>query len=702
MKRKLLSCALAGFMYSSLAHSAPLPDDDWLHVEGNQIVDIDGQPVWLTGANWFGFNATERTFHGLWSVNLETTVQSIAERGINLLRVPISTELLYEWSQGQASVPNVNTSTNPNLVDKTDLEIFDHFLAVAKQYGVKVMLDVHSAEADNSGHVYTMWYKGQITPEIFYSTWEWVTARYVNDDTILAMDIENEPHGKPWADPEFAKWDDSTDINNWKYACETASNRILAINPNMLVLCEGIESYPIDGITWTAQTEDDYHNNWWGGNLQGVRDFPIDLGDNQDQLVYSPHDYGPLVYQQPWFYEGFNKQTLYEDVWKDNWMFIHEEEIAPLLIGEWGGFMDGGDNEKWMVAIRDLIIENKLHHTFWCINPNSGDTGGLLNNDWTTWDEAKYALFEPSLWRAPNGKFIGLDHQVPLGNATVGTTVTDYYASLSPSVGIKSPEAGTVVLTGQPFDVRLSRNKVAGVNAYINGAFVASSADTTLSLTAPTTEQNFTVTLKGTSANGTELDITDSIALQALDSLPATITISAPDTVESGKDFSIDVVVENAAGYQAEFEGQTTVVMDQTSTVFTAPIQLGSYPITISAVDAQQQPLGAIATTSIDVVALSLSCSSGTENIWNSGFVLNNVQVTNTTSKEIKSWSVELVFPQDVTLVNGWNATLEQVAPNRLKATSPSYSTLQPGSSHSFGMQGGHGGSFASPECVVN
>ncbi len=26
---------------------------------------------------------------------------------------------------------------------------------------------------------------------------------------------------------------------------------------------------------------------------------------------------------------------------------------------------------------------------FWCVNPNSGDTGGIFNNDWMTADEKK-------------------------------------------------------------------------------------------------------------------------------------------------------------------------------------------------------------------------------------------------------------------------------------------------------------------------
>lgn len=33
--------------------------DDWLHVNDNaEIVDRNGNPVWLTGCNWFGYNVS--------------------------------------------------------------------------------------------------------------------------------------------------------------------------------------------------------------------------------------------------------------------------------------------------------------------------------------------------------------------------------------------------------------------------------------------------------------------------------------------------------------------------------------------------------------------------------------------------------------------------------------------------------------------
>ncbi|MFD6420210.1 glycoside hydrolase family 6 protein [Streptomyces sp. NPDC060194] len=417
---------------------------DWLHTAGNQIVDEDGNKVWMTGTNWFGFNASERVFHGLWSGNITKITKSMADRGINIVRVPISTQLLIEWKNGQAAVPSgVNTYANPELKDLTTLQVWDYWLDLCEKYGIKVMLDVHSAEADNSGHIYPVWWKGAITTEQFYQGWEWVTDRYKNNDTIVAMDVKNEPHGKQTESPR-AKWDSSTDQDNFKYACETAGKRILAINPNVLVLCEGIEIYPKAGKSWSSTAELDYHFNWWGGNLRGAKDHPVNLGANQDQLVYSPHDYGPLVFQQPWFQGDWNRQTLERDVWDPNWLYLHKQNVSPLVIGEWGGFMDNGPNQKWMTALRDLIVENRIHQTFWVLNPNSGDTGGLLLNDWETWDEAKYALLKPALWQS-GGKFVSLDHQVRLGGAgsTTGISLADLYGGEPPVEDTQAPTVPT-------------------------------------------------------------------------------------------------------------------------------------------------------------------------------------------------------------------------------------------------------------------
>jgi len=79
-------------------------------------------------------------------------------------------------------------------------------------------------------------------------------------------------------------------------------------------------------------------------------------------------------------------------------------------------------NLKWMTYLRQFISENRINHTFWCFNSNSGDTGSLVLDDFTTWDEEKYESVKEVLWQA-DGKFVGLDHEIPLGEN--GITLTE-------------------------------------------------------------------------------------------------------------------------------------------------------------------------------------------------------------------------------------------------------------------------------------
>ena len=399
--------------------------DDWLHVEGNKIVDKDGKQVWLTGVNWFGYNTGTNIFDGLWNSDLNTSIQSIADHGFNLIRIPMSAELLLQWKNGQYPTANFNNATNYYLVGMNSLEIFDYIIGQCRASGMKIMIDIHCAKTDSMGHMANMWYNGDITTEKYQEALVWIAERYANDDTIIAYDLKNEPHGKPY-EQEKAIWNDSKDKNNWKYIAEQTALKILEKNPNVLIMVEGTEIYPIDIKTngdYSSTNDKDYYFNWWGGNLRGVKDYPVDLGKYQDKLVYSPHDYGPTVYQQPWFQAGYNYDSLYKDCWHDNWLYIHEDGTAPLLIGEWGGFMRE-PNLTWMTHMRSLIKNYHLHHTFWCFNANSGDTGGLVLDDFKTWDEEKYNFVKEALWQE-NGKFVGLDHQIPLGTAGNGISLNE-------------------------------------------------------------------------------------------------------------------------------------------------------------------------------------------------------------------------------------------------------------------------------------
>ena len=481
-------------------------NDDWLHCKGDKILDMYGNEVWLTGANWFGFNCSENVFHGAW-YDVKGILNSVADKGIGLLRIPISTELLYSWMKGKPNpVSSVTASNNPpyhvcnpdfydpvNKV-KNSMEIFDLSMKYCKELGIKVMIDVHSPDANNSGHNYELWYgkdtstAGVATTDMWIDTLAWLAKKYKNDDTILALDLKNEPHGKRGytgnsCPSTIAKWDNSKDENNWKYASERCAKAILAENPKLLIMIEGIEQYPKTEKGYTFDTPDifgasgdasPWYGAWWGGNLRGVKDYPVDLGSLNSQIVYSPHDYGPSVYAQSWFEKDFTTQTLLDDYWYDTWAYIDEQGIAPLLIGEWGGHMDAGKNQKWMTLLRDYMIKNRINHTFWCINPNSGDTGGLIGNDWSTWDMEKYGLLKPALWQTKAGKFIGLDHAVPLGSN--GISLGEYFNTPDPEDPEDPEDPDPVVTIGDAnddgtvdaLDFAILKQHLLGIDVKIN------------------------------------------------------------------------------------------------------------------------------------------------------------------------------------------------------------------------------------------
>ena len=460
-------------------------NDDWLHAVGSRLYDKDGNEVWLTGANWFGMNCTENSPHGLYAADINVFVENIANHGINIVRMPISTELLCSWMNGEPlEVKSMNCYANPELSKngdgkdpaKNSMEIFDIIMQKMKKYGIKVMVDVHSPAAHNSGHNYNLWYYDasaadadnmavgaysgeQITWDMWKDSITWLADKYKNDDTLIGYDLKNEPHGKrgyngTTCPTDIAKWDDSTDLNNWAYSATECANSILDVNPNALIFVEGVEQYPKTEKGYTYDTADiwqapadvsPWYGAWWGGNLRGVRDYPIQPSSGTSQIVYSPHDYGPSVYNQTWFDKDFTEQTLLDDYWYDTWAYINAEDIAPLLIGEWGGHMDGGKNEKWMTLLRDYMINHHINHTFWGLNPNSGDTGGLLSYDFMTWDTEKYDMFKESLWQTQKtGKFIGLDHQKALGTDGSGISVSEFYASYASTEG-SNLDGGTIV-----------------------------------------------------------------------------------------------------------------------------------------------------------------------------------------------------------------------------------------------------------------
>src|SRR6202035_1517788 len=107
------------------------------------------------------------------------------------------------------------------------------------------------------------------------------------------------------------------------------------------------------------------------------------------------HDYGPGVYWQRWFSAADFPANL-PGIWRVHWAFLQQDGVAPVLVGEFGGRSVGSDAEGvWQRTLLGFLRDNGLSYTYWAWNPDSGDTGGLLADDWTTLDQRKLAMLSP-------------------------------------------------------------------------------------------------------------------------------------------------------------------------------------------------------------------------------------------------------------------------------------------------------------------
>jgi len=354
------SLMAAGGIPASVLAQAP----DYLHTQGSQIVDSAGRQVILTGINWFGLETDSYAPHGLWARNWESLLDQIDALGFNTLRLPYSNQLF-----APGSTPNgINYDLNPELHGLSGLEIMDKIIAGAGARGLKVILDRHRPDSQAQSD---LWYTAQYGEERWIRDWVMLAERYASNDTVIGVDLHNEPHGR-------ATWGSGDPATDWRLAAERAGNAVLEANPDVLIIVQGVDQYQGD---WY----------WWGGNLMGARDYPVRL-NVPNRLVYSTHDYGPGVYPQPWFWDASFPDNL-PAIWGRHWGYLQREGIAPVIVGEFGGVSVGQDREGiWQRALVSYLRENNLSYFYWTLNPNSADTGGILLDDWQSVDADKLAL----------------------------------------------------------------------------------------------------------------------------------------------------------------------------------------------------------------------------------------------------------------------------------------------------------------------
>ncbi len=342
---------------------------NYLHTCGDRLYDSQGRRVQITGLNWFGMETGTYAPHGLWTRNWQSLLDQIVDLGYNTIRLPISNETLHAETPSTA----INYDLNPDLRGLNGLQMLDRIIAGARARGVRVILDRHRPTTEAQSE---LWYTDAVSEEQWLADWRLLAERYRGNDTVIAFDLHNEPRGP-------ATWGTDDPATDWRLAAERAGNVVLEVNPYLLIFVEGIERI---GDNWY----------WWGGNLMGVADYPVRLAV-PNRTVYSPHEYGPAVYEQSWFNDPSYPRNL-PAIWDQHWGFIARRRLAPVVVGEFGAISTGGDKEGlWQRSLVDYMRRHKIGYLAWSFNPNSQYTGGLLTDNWFDVDTNRHDLYRTYL-----------------------------------------------------------------------------------------------------------------------------------------------------------------------------------------------------------------------------------------------------------------------------------------------------------------
>ncbi len=354
------------------ASPTPLPPvgTGYWHTNGALIEDEANQPVRIAGINWFGFESTTFVVHGLGQRDYHDLLRQVKTLGYNTIRIPFSDQLFFA-----SSVPNgisFNNGMNQDLQGLNGLQILDKIVDAAGQLGLRIVLDHHGVDA---GSQTELWSSAACPVSCFEGTWQMLARHYLGNQTVIGADLDNEPHGA-------ACWGCGDPSVDWHMEAEKVGNQILAINPHWLIFVEGTECYKGDCY-------------WWGGNLEGVADYPVKL-KVPHQVVYSPHDYPPEVYNLSYFSAPDFPDNL-PGIWETHWGFIARRNIAPLWLGEFGTQLSTAIDQQWLSSLISYLGTGArgISWAYWCLNPDSGDTGGILQNDWTTVNQNKQDYLNP-------------------------------------------------------------------------------------------------------------------------------------------------------------------------------------------------------------------------------------------------------------------------------------------------------------------
>mmetsp|Transcript_34602 Transcript_34602/g.76054 ORF Transcript_34602/g.76054 Transcript_34602/m.76054 type:complete len:653 (-) Transcript_34602:916-2874(-) len=356
-----------------------------------------GDLVVIKGFNWFGTEGQHAMLYGLEERSLDEYFAFAASNGFNAMRLLFNQENVERDPPTPMNDPRDGKITfdwrkSPELRGTTYIKMLQVVSSKAAEHGILILLACHrlrmqypgqSLHAEWPGDWDGLWFDNYWTENRIIGNWQKLAERGLCAAwNVVAVDLMNEPHGAGWG---------RGGRKDWRLGAQRLGNAVLKACPRWLIFVNGV-GYPGIGAEGDAGPSGIYQ---WGEDLVGVHTAPI-LLDNQQKVVYSPHVYGPALFAiipqyMPPFFNVRQFPDNMEAIWDNHFGFAQAQTGQPVILGETGGTAKGHD-EKWVRALVDYLKKRRIGLFWYCLNPNSDDTKGLLQDDWRTPETAKLKI----------------------------------------------------------------------------------------------------------------------------------------------------------------------------------------------------------------------------------------------------------------------------------------------------------------------
>ena len=338
----------------------------------------NGEPFSIKGVNWYGSESRAGPPHGLDRHSMGWYFDWMKERKFNAVRFLFNHKMILD--NPALEMPWGGANAPPDFKEvKNYLKMFRKLAEEAAERGILVLMAAHRLTPDawpGDG----FWYSEEVPESKVLESWAKVSAELCSQWNVFGADLHNEPHASAWAKPQGPAVD-------WPKAATRIGNFVLGACGRWLIFVEGVGyspgargmDNPADGI-------------WWGENLAGVKYEPINLLDPK-KLVYSPHTYGPSLYNHRHFHATDFPDNMAE-IYDKRFGFVKEQTGSPIVIGELGGSYKAQDKiwQDWVIH----YLKNEGIGVFYFALQTAGGlrdaVGGLLKADFNNDEHSKIEL----------------------------------------------------------------------------------------------------------------------------------------------------------------------------------------------------------------------------------------------------------------------------------------------------------------------